>query len=134
MQQNRTEYVQTAWYCIVNLEIFKPRRSKHCDACGKCVMVFDHHCPFLHNCIGAGNMKFFLPLLISIAIVVVNSTLLVAIGRDLSKLAVIQKDLSESSKFNVFRLEKMHPVGQVCFFTFLLFCGIVLILASFGVL
>lgn len=26
--------------CIIK----KPSRSKHCDICGKCVMVYDHHC------------------------------------------------------------------------------------------
>ena len=31
-------------------------RSKHCDICKKCVQVYDHHCPWINNCIGA---KFF---------------------------------------------------------------------------
>ena len=79
-------------------------------------------------------MKYFLLLLLSMAVVLVNSTILVSNGSFIANLAVIQKNLIPESYFNVFGLENMPPVGQVFFFTALLFFGIVLILASFGVL
>ncbi|KAK1932903.1 DHHC zinc finger domain containing protein [Babesia divergens] len=38
---------------------YKPDRAHHCRVCGRCVLKMDHHCPWVHNCIGWGNHKYF---------------------------------------------------------------------------
>ncbi|KAK7447090.1 hypothetical protein VKT23_014304 [Stygiomarasmius scandens] len=45
-------------YCSRD-EIVKPYRAHHCRSCGTCVLRYDHHCPWIGQCVGARNHKFF---------------------------------------------------------------------------
>ena len=40
--------------------------SKHCRACDKCVLHFDHHCKWLNNCVGAKNYHSFFVLVFAV--------------------------------------------------------------------
>nr|CAG4709277.1 unnamed protein product [Naegleria fowleri] len=37
----------------------KPIRAHHCHICDVCVLRMDHHCPWLNNCVGLQNHKYF---------------------------------------------------------------------------
>lgn len=38
----------------------KPLRAKHCTICKTCVARFDHHCPWIMNCVGLHNHAVFI--------------------------------------------------------------------------
>ncbi|EPQ56594.1 hypothetical protein GLOTRDRAFT_40670, partial [Gloeophyllum trabeum ATCC 11539] len=42
---------------------WNPPRAHHCSACGVCRLDFDHHCPWLGNCVTLFRIKAFLSLL-----------------------------------------------------------------------
>lgn len=39
--------------------IAKPLRSKHCRVLNQCVLLFDHHCPFVGTTVGLYNYRYF---------------------------------------------------------------------------
>jgi palmitoyltransferase len=41
-------------------EAVKPVRTRHCSVCNRCVFQADHHSPWINNCVGLENQRFYL--------------------------------------------------------------------------
>ncbi|CAG9320117.1 unnamed protein product [Blepharisma stoltei] len=72
--------------------ILRPPRASHCFDCDLCVEKFDHHCPWLGNCIGKRNYKTFLGFLYSSTALIIFNFIFVV--KNLIDISSDTKDMS----------------------------------------
>lgn len=59
--QSSTPRLRRCGYCLLQ----QPMRAKHCQTCKRCVRRFDHHCPWIENCVGERNHRWFIVFLLA---------------------------------------------------------------------
>ncbi|KAG2469870.1 ZDH12 palmitoyltransferase, partial [Polypterus senegalus] len=47
-------------FILSDNEMKQPMRAKHCQTCKRCVRRYDHHCPWIENCVGERNHRWFI--------------------------------------------------------------------------
>ena len=65
-------------YCKYCKEI-KPLRTHHCSVCRKCHLRMDHHCPWVNNCIGLCNFRYFVLFLFYLWVICIFNSILIYI-------------------------------------------------------
>ncbi|CAK0861163.1 unnamed protein product [Prorocentrum cordatum] len=100
---------------------WKPSRAHHCRECGVCIFQRHSHCPFIGNCVGQGNQKPFLLLLLyggaslSASLLLLASGLVAWAASGLTALAVALVEAEGSAGTVLARglLERRPPLGAL---------------------
>ncbi|XP_015879572.2 protein S-acyltransferase 24 [Ziziphus jujuba] len=100
-------------------KIVRPLRAKHCSTCDRCVEQFDHHCPWVSNCIGKKNKwDFFIFLLLEVLAMIFTAA---------TAFARVVSDPSAPSSFGAWITHAgTRHTGAISFFLmdFFLFFGV----------
>jgi hypothetical protein len=68
-QGRRVRYKQATYAVCGKCDRIRPPRTHHCSVCKSCVMKMDHHCPWIYNCVGEKNQKYFYLFLLHVFLV-----------------------------------------------------------------
>jgi len=74
------QYVGEDWTVCTRCASYRPPRAHHCRVCQRCVRKMDHHCPWINNCVGEFNQKFFLQFVLYVGILSVYAIVIIILS------------------------------------------------------
>ncbi|XP_006899915.1 PREDICTED: palmitoyltransferase ZDHHC3-like [Elephantulus edwardii] len=94
----------------------KPDRAHHCSVGTRCIRKMDHHCPWVNNCVGENNQKYFVLFTMYIALISLHALIMVGFHF----LHCFEEDWTKCSSFS--------PPSTVILLTLLCFEGLLFLI------
>ena len=109
------------WKICKQCKEIKPLRTHHCILCGECTMKMDHHCPWINNCVGQNNHRYFLLFLFHIFCYTILAEILSLPIKIYDKLI---KD--DEINMNIIITKDNYNYAQIKFINILLITGLII--------
>lgn len=119
----RGQQIKLKWCATCN--IWRPPRASHCGLCNNCLENFDHHCPWVGNCVGKRNYRYFYLFLMTVSVMCLY---VMACNVAVIVVAAKQKDIGDALKsypasiieFGICGLSLISVAGLACMHTWLI--------------
>ncbi|KAK3580153.1 hypothetical protein CHS0354_013434 [Potamilus streckersoni] len=76
----KPQNLSDGWTMCTKCDTYRPPRAHHCRICRRCIRRMDHHCPWINNCVGELNQKFFLQFLFYVGLASIYATTMVIVS------------------------------------------------------
>ena len=135
------KYYEASQLCP-ECKVIRTSRSRHCSVCHRCVERFDHHCPWINNCVGVKNHRVFLCFIIFQLILLAFSLFITlysmsqVLAPSITKLwgsfdyeeSLQAEKVVRSSAFYFFNFQRSNILLYIAGVQIVLLCGIFLVL------